>query len=192
MKKIPLLIICFLLVSGCVTRKIHVSPEANKVTAISPALAKEEKCQIIATHSIKDAHPNNVDRELKNVTYAKGGNHFAIIEVMDTQSSRPSSVVAELYNCNDRTAENTDSELLPGAENVKPLIISDMNQKQCTLIDTDVVKSAHADNLETEIANKTYMLGGNRFHITKVIDTEEGKASSVVIDAYRCGRELTQ
>ncbi|SMY33779.1 hypothetical protein PMAL9190_01238 [Photobacterium malacitanum] len=186
MKTVTLLIITSLLTTGCVTRKIHVLPEAEKITVLSPALAKQEHCQIIATHTIKDAHPNNVDRELKNTTFIKGGNHYAIVNVLDTRRSRPSSVVAEIYNCTNTTAVNNNHTILPGAEIVLPLRISETEANACRLLNTEVVKSTNPNNLQTQIANQTYMLGGNRFHITQVIEMKKHLPSSVVIDAYRC------
>ncbi|WP_299012992.1 lipoprotein [uncultured Photobacterium sp.] len=188
MKKITLLLLSAFILSGCVTRKVPVKPEARTVTAISEIGVQQLNCQIVGTHTIDDAHPNNVERELKNEAYMAGGNRYRIVAVLDTHRSRPSSVVAELYNCPSpyKAKPAGNVELLPGAYSVKPITFTEIENNECKILNTHVVEKTSPDNLEIELSNETYMMGGNRFHITKIIDSNGNKPTSVVADIYRC------
>ena len=77
-------------------------------------------------------------------------------------------------------------QLLPGAYSVKPLTFTEIENNKCKIINTYVVERTAPNSLETELANEAYMMGGNRFHITKIIDSDGQKAISVVADIYRC------
>ncbi|MDC5817758.1 DUF1471 domain-containing protein [Vibrio europaeus] len=138
-----------------------------------------------------DSHPNNVVPVLKNEAYLAGANRYLIREVTKTRRSRPSSVIAEFYNCNGyqspkKLTTESQIKLIPGAQNVTPIAFSEVENNSCKILTTHVFKEVSQDNLEIELANQTYMLGGNRFHITKLIDTDKGQAKSVVADIYRC------
>ncbi|KXI20964.1 DUF1471 domain-containing protein [Photobacterium sanguinicancri] len=174
--------------TGCVSRKVPIQPEAAKITPISEIGINQLSCKIVGTHTIGDAHPNNVDRILKNETYMAGGNRYRIITVLETRKSRPSSVVAEFYTCgsdfNSKPAGNV--KLLPGAHTVRPISFTEIENNSCKVLSSHVVEKTSPNSLETELANEAFMLGGNRFHITKIIDSDGKNPTSVAADIYRC------
>ncbi|KFK57459.1 hypothetical protein JS84_25930, partial [Vibrio vulnificus] len=97
-------------------------------------------------------------------------------------------VVAEMYSCDNMSKTSLESHIsfIPGAQNVMPIAFSEVENNSCKILTTHVFNEVSLKDLETELANKTYMLGGNRFHITKIIESESGEPNSVVADIYRC------
>ncbi|EGQ7700617.1 TPA: DUF1471 domain-containing protein [Vibrio vulnificus] len=188
MKKTVLLLALATVLSGCVTRKIPVMAEARNVTPITDVAVSNLKCDFVKVFTLEDSHPNNVIASLKNETYLAGGNRYKIAEVLATRRGRPSSVVAEMYSCNNMSKTSLESQisLIPGAQNVMPIAFSEVENNSCKILTTHVFNEVSLKDLETELANKTYMLGGNRFHITKIIESESGEPNSVVADIYRC------
>ncbi|RWX57390.1 DUF1471 domain-containing protein [Photobacterium chitinilyticum] len=188
MKNIVIGLAVVLSLSGCVTRKIPVKQEAKEVTPITEISAIQLKCELIEVYTLEDSHPNNVVPILKNQTYLSGGNRYRISDVLKTRKGRPSSVMAELYKCGTpytmKPAGNV--QLLPGAYSVKPIAFSEIENNDCKILTTHVVEKTSPDSLEIELANEAYMLGGNRFHITKIIDSDGVNPTSVVADIYRC------
>ncbi|NYZ66502.1 DUF1471 domain-containing protein [Endozoicomonas sp. SM1973] len=184
---------------GCGTRKIAVFPEAKTIKAMTPQeVTRKSECQFVGTHTITKAHPNNVSRELKNVTYQKGGNRYFISKVLSTIKSKPTGVVAELYSCDLTTGEGTPSSptatindnsrttLIPGAHAVRAISFAEIENNLCKVLGTYTVPKTHPKNIEPELANQSYMMGGNRYHITKIISTRGSQPTSVIADVYRC------
>lgn len=202
-KTIVLTVIASTLLAGCGTRKVAVFPEAKSIKAMSPQeVARKSECNFVGTHTIPKTHPNNVSRELKNVTYQKGGNRYFISKVLSTtRKSKPTGVVAELYSCDLTTGSaaiyppstapavinnNARTSLIPGAHTVRAISFAEIENNLCKVLGTHTVPKTHPDNIEPELANQSYMMGGNRFHITKIIATQNAKPTSVVADVYRC------
>ncbi|WP_222937532.1 hypothetical protein [Spartinivicinus ruber] len=198
-KTILFTVIASTVLAGCGTRKIAVYPEAKSIKAMSPLeVARKSECNFVGTHTITKAHPNNVTRELKNVAYQKGGNRYFISKVLSKNKSRPTGVVAELYSCdlttgaattNSPTAtinNNSRTTLIPGAHAVRAISFAEIENNLCKVLGTYTVPKTHPDNIEPELANQSYMMGGNRYHITKIISTRSSKPTSVIADVYRC------
>ncbi|MGL6028035.1 MAG: DUF1471 domain-containing protein [Vibrio sp.] len=190
MKKLFILSLVTIVVSGCVTKKIRVAPEAASIAPINKAGAEMLGCQMVSSYFIEDTHPNNVDRILKNETFASGGNRYYIANVLDTRRGRPSSVIAELYNCPSTPsvslAKATKTMLLPGANEVQPISFAEVENNKCKVISNQVVSEQQKGALFDELANRVYMAGGNRYHVVKVIETDGQNPTSVSADIYRC------
>ncbi|MDE1461136.1 hypothetical protein [Spartinivicinus poritis] len=201
-KTIVMTVIASTALVGCGTRKIAVFPEAKTIKAMTPQeVTRKSECQFVGTHTITKAHPNNVSRELKNVTYQKGGNRYFISKVLSTsKKSRPTGVVAELYSCDLTTGaavyppssapavinDSARTSLIPGAHSVRAISFAEIENNLCKVLGTHTVPKTHPDNIEPELANQSYMMGGNRYHITKIISTKNAKPTSVIADVYRC------
>ncbi|MCL1126226.1 DUF1471 domain-containing protein [Shewanella surugensis] len=190
MRNIIITSLLALAVTGCVTKKVPIMPEANSVTAITAANAAENKCEFIKTDTLTTKHPNNVARELKNKTYVAGGNRYLIAEVLERKKGRPTSVKAVFFRCpvayNYKVKPAGNVQLLPGANSVKPIAFSEIENNNCKILTTHMIDKTSPDSLEVELSNETYMQGGNRFHITKIVDANHGRPTSVVADIYRC------
>ncbi|WP_104041708.1 DUF1471 domain-containing protein [Vibrio hyugaensis] len=190
MKKIILTAVVLSLLSGCVTRKVRVLPQATNISPITKVAVQNLDCQMVDSYIIEDAHPNNVDRMLKNQTYASGGNRYHITKVLDTSRGRPSSVVAELFNCPSApsvsVAKATKIMLLPGANEVQPISFVEIENNECKVIGNKVVAEQQQGTLFDELSNQVYMAGGNRYHVVKVIETDGQNPTSVSADVYRC------
>ncbi|AWA98117.1 MULTISPECIES: hypothetical protein [Vibrio] len=190
MKKIILTAVVLSILSGCVTRKVRVLPQAVNISPITDVAIKNLNCQMVDSYTIEDIHPNNVDRMLKNQTYASGGNRYHIATVLDTSRGRPSSVVAELYHCPSApsvsVAKATKTMLLPGANEVQPISFAEVENNECKVIGNQVVSEQQKGSLFEELANQVYMAGGNRYHVVKVIETDGQTPTSVSADIYRC------
>ena len=188
MKQIVFALLVLIPLSGCVTRKVPVMPEAKMITLISESSVLRQKCEMVDVYTLDGAHPNNVTPLLKNEAYLSGANRYSISDVTKTRKGRPSSVVANFYKCyaGSKLMFNSQVKLLPGAQSVAPIAFSEVENNSCKVLTTHVFNEISPEGLEVELANKTYMLGGNRFHITKVIEVEAGAATSVVADIYRC------
>ncbi|HIF9152126.1 TPA: DUF1471 domain-containing protein [Photobacterium damselae] len=186
MKKIFVLFIVLFAVTGCVTKKVRVEPQASSIAPINKSAAERMGCQMVNSYVIEDAHPNNVDRILKNETFASGGNRYYIAKVLDTRSGRPSSVVAELYNCPSALGKATKTMLLPGANEVQSISFAEVENNECKVIGNQVVSEQQKGSLFDELANQVYMAGGNRYHVVKVIETNGQNPTSVSADIYRC------
>ncbi|MFA0086104.1 DUF1471 domain-containing protein [Vibrio sp. 10N.261.51.F12] len=188
MKKVVLLLSASIIVTGCVTRKVTVLPEAQSITPISKAAIHNLNCEIIDTYTIDDSHPNNVTPVLKNETYQAGGSRYRIITVLSERRGRPSSVVAEFYSCTSphKSRPSGVVNLLPGAHGVSPISFAEMENSDCKVVGSHVVEKTDPQNLATELANEVFMKGGNRHHITKIIDTDGVNPTSVAADIYRC------
>ncbi|NMS52618.1 lipoprotein, partial [Vibrio parahaemolyticus] len=93
MKKLIFTALIVTLLSGCVTRKVRVLPQATNITPITDIAIKNLNCRMVDSYTIEDVHPNNVDRMLKNQTYASGGNRYHIATVLDTSRGRPSRLL---------------------------------------------------------------------------------------------------
>lgn len=190
MKELITLSFILLSLTGCVTKKIPVNPAAKNISKISEHSVNFLRCELLKTHTIQGAHPNNIEPELKNVTYKSGGNHFSIIEVLDTKKKRPSSVVAAIYQCGKSSDEAKVSsemtQLLPGAHMVKAISFAEIENSTCKLIGSHFVKKTSPEAVMTNLANETYMMSGNRYQITKIISIQDGAPTSVYADIYRC------
>ena len=188
MKKFTFLFVILTLLNGCVTRKIPVMPEATSVTSISETSASYQGCETIDVYVLEDAHPNNVVPVLKNEAYLAGANRYSISEVVETRRGRPSSVVAQFYSCESahRSTSDATMKLLPGAQSVSPVAFSEVENTSCKILTTKTFEETSQEQLEIDIANEAYMLGGNRFHITKILEVDNGSPTSVVADIYRC------
>ncbi|MDV5045862.1 DUF1471 domain-containing protein [Vibrio diabolicus] len=190
MKKIILTALIVSLLSGCVTRKVRVLPQAINITPITDIAIKNLNCRMVDSYTIEDVHPNNVDRILKNQTYASGGNRYHIATVLDTSRGRPSSVVAELYDCQVAkiSLEAEKVKLLPGANEVQPISFAEVENNECKVIGNKVVSESQKGSLFDELSNQVYMAGGNRYHVTNIIESEGQTPTSVSADIYRCKR----
>ncbi|KLN65878.1 hypothetical protein [Vibrio sp. VPAP30] len=191
MKKFFIALFAVLILGGCATKKVPVMSQAKNVTPISESSVISQKCDFVEVYTLADSHPNNVVPVLKNEAYLAGANRYLISEVTKTRRNRPSSVIAEFYRCNPHQTKKkltieSQIKLIPGAQNVSPIAFAEVENNSCKILTTHVFKEVSSEDLEVELANQTYMLGGNRFHITKLIDTEDGQAKSVVADIYRC------
>lgn len=188
MKKIILTALIVSLLSGCVTRKVRVLPQAINITPITDIAIKNLNCRMVDSYTIEDVHPNNVDRILKNQTYASGGNRYHIATVLDTSRGRPSSVVAELYDCQVAkiSLEAEKVKLLPGANEVQPISFAEVENNECKVIGNKVVSESQKGSLFDELSNQVYMAGGNRYHVTNIIESEGQTPTSVSADSYRC------
>ncbi|MGR5543782.1 DUF1471 domain-containing protein [Vibrio sp. PNB22_2_2] len=190
MKKIFILFVVLIAVTGCVTKKVRVEPQATSIAPINKSAAERMGCQMVNSYVIEDAHPNNVDRILKNETFASGGNRYYISNVLDTSRGRPSSVVAEMYNCpltsEAKVTQVTKTMLLPGANEVQPISFAEAENSECKVIGNQVVSEQQKGSLFDELANQVYMAGGNRYHVVKVIETDGQNPTSVSADIYRC------
>ncbi|MDV5059136.1 membrane lipoprotein lipid attachment site-containing protein [Vibrio diabolicus] len=188
MKKIIFTALIVTLLSGCVTRKVRVLPQAINITPITDIAVKNLNCRMVDSYTIEDVHPNNVDRILKNQTYASGGNRYHIATVLDTSRGRPSSVVAELYDCQVAkiSLEAEKVKLLPGANEVQPISFAEVENNECKVIGNKVVSESQKGSLFDELSNQVYMAGGNRYHVTNIIDSEGQDPTSVSADIYRC------
>lgn len=195
MKKTLLILSAIVVLSGCVTRKVAVMPEAENINPVVNITTINNQCEVVSVYTLEDSHPNNVTPTLKNAAYLAGANGYRIIEVTETHRSRPSSVIAEFYRCVENTVKTSQTDklsvssqlkLLPGAQSVVPIAFSEVENNSCKILTTQVFKEASSKALEVELANQTYMLGGNRFHITKLLEEQAGEATSVVADIYRC------
>ncbi|ELA4932426.1 DUF1471 domain-containing protein [Vibrio vulnificus] len=188
MKKVVLLLSASIVVSGCVTRKVPVLPEARSITPISEAAIHNLNCEIVDTYTIDDSHPNNVAPVLKNETYQAGANRYRIITVLAERRGRPSSVVAEFYSCSNPYNSKPSGvvKLLPGVHGVSPISFAEVENSNCKVVGSHVVEKTAPENLFTELANEVFMKGGNRYHITKIIDTDGVSPTSVSADIYRC------
>lgn len=162
--------------------------EARAMASISDMGVKNLKCELIDSQTLMDLHPNNVIPVLKNKTFESGGNRYLIATVLDESRGRPTSVIAEFYNCpaSYQAKPSGIVKLLPGAHEVKPVSFAEIENRQCKVISSHVVDETHPDSLYTELANEVFMSGGNRYHITKIIDTDGINATSVSADIYRC------
>ncbi|MCG6283920.1 DUF1471 domain-containing protein, partial [Vibrio diabolicus] len=161
MKKIILTALIVSLLSGCVTRKVRVLPQAINITPITDIAIKNLNCRMVDSYTIEDVHPNNVDRILKNQTYASGGNRYYIATVLDTSRGRPSSVVAELYDCQVAkiSLEAEKVKLLPGANEVQPISFAEVENNECKVIGNKVVSESQKGSLFDELSNQVYMAG---------------------------------
>ncbi|HHX8269656.1 TPA: DUF1471 domain-containing protein [Vibrio diabolicus] len=188
MKKIILTALIVSLLSECVTRKVRVLPQAINITPITDIAIKNLNCRMVDSYTIEDVHPNNVDRILKNQTYASGGNRYHIATVLDTSRGRPSSVVAELYDCQVAkiSLEAEKVKLLPGANEVQPISFAEVENNECKVIGNKVVSESQKGSLFDELSNQVYMAGGNRYHVTNIIESEGQTPTSVSADIYRC------
>ncbi|MGR5077923.1 DUF1471 domain-containing protein [Photobacterium swingsii] len=189
--KALILFSCILLtLTGCATKKIRIEPGAQNIANISETSARLLGCQLLKAHTIKDAHPNNVDRELKNVTFQSGGSHYSIVEVLETRKRRPSSVVAAIYQCSANAPQETNNadsvKLLPGAHQVKAITFAEIENTACKVLGSQFIKETTPENLEVNLANEAYMMSGNRYQVTKIVATEHGAPTSVYADIYRC------
>ncbi|GAB7230863.1 hypothetical protein VrSk94_45580 [Vibrio rotiferianus] len=189
-KKIFVLLVVLVAFTGCVTKKVRVEPQATSIAPINKSAAERMGCQMVNSYVIEDAHPNNVDRILKNETFASGGNRYYISNVLDTSRGRPSSVVAEMYNCplasDAKFTQVTKTMLLPGANEVQPISFAEVENNECKVIGNQVVSEQQKGSLFEELANQVYMAGGNRYHVVKVIETDGQNPTSVSADVYRC------
>lgn len=189
MNKVFLITLSLFAISGCVTRKVPVMPAAKSIGEISEVAIHNLDCEMIDTYTLEDAHPNNVTPVLKNQTYMSGGNRYRIAEILDTSRGRPSSVVAEIYSCKTATYKAKPSgiiSLLPGAHEVKPIAFAEIENSTCKVIGSHIVEETSPEGLYTELANEVFMRGGNRYHITNIIETDGSKPTSVAADIYRC------
>ncbi|WP_028864610.1 hypothetical protein [Psychromonas aquimarina] len=192
MNKFVLVLFCTFVVSGCVTKKLRTEPDAKNITEISEYRRGKLNCEIVKVQRLEKVHPNNVIPTLQNATLAAGGNHYSINAVLATRKSRPTSLIAELLECDDAynlTASaqyKKSTTLLPGAKSVEPISFVEAENNECKILTTYVVEKTAAKNLNVELKNETYMKSGNRFHITKILEIENGQPTSVVADLYRC------
>ncbi|QQD04131.1 membrane lipoprotein lipid attachment site-containing protein [Vibrio parahaemolyticus] len=147
MKKLIFTALIVTLLSGCVTRKVRVLPQATNITPITD----------IAT-------------------------------VLDTSRGRPSSVVAELYDCQvaNISSEAEKVKLLTGANEVQPISFAEVENNECKVIGNKVVSESQKGSLFDELSNQVYMAGGNRYHVTNIIESEGQTPTSVSADIYRC------
>lgn len=76
--------------------------------------------------------------------------------------------------------------LLPGAYGVQPMTFTEIENNSCKVITTNSIQTK-PENLEVELSNIAYMTSGNRYHITKIINTD-GDSISVIADIYRCSQ----
>ena len=93
------LVLTTIVSTGCVTRKIPVEPEAEKVHALSNLARQDMSCEKVDTFIFKDGHPNNFYQYIKNTTYMLGGTHFQIEEVIKTRKGRPVGAEVTAYQC---------------------------------------------------------------------------------------------
>ncbi|ELA7155458.1 TPA: DUF1471 domain-containing protein [Vibrio parahaemolyticus] len=182
------------ILSGCVTRKVRVLPQAINISPITDIAIRNLNCQMVDSYTIEDIHPNNVDRMLKNQTYASGGNRYHIATMLDTSRGRPSSVVAELCNYPSApsisVAKATKIMLLPGANEVQPISFSEVENNECKVIGNQVVSEKRLGSLFDELANQVYMASSNRYYVVKMIETDGQNPMSVSADTYRCKRRF--
>ncbi|MDO6500123.1 DUF1471 domain-containing protein [Photobacterium sanguinicancri] len=179
--------------TGCVTKKIQLNPGAESVSEISEHSVRFLNCDLIKTHTIQNAHPNNVDLELKNVAYASGGNHYSVVEVLATRKNRPTGVVAAIYQCGEQIQEKKPelttsdvAQLLPGAHLVKAITFAEIENATCKVLGTQFIEKTSPEGVYINLANDTYMMSGNRYQIKKIVSTFGGAPTSVYADIYRC------
>ncbi len=182
------------LISGCATRKVPVTPGAEKVSAIKDT--SNLNCKLVGTHTIMKAHPNNISRELKNAAYAKGGNRYKVVNILSGKAPKPTGVVAELYQCNFQTVKPSSPPattidpglitVIPGAETVQPLSFAEVENNKCKVVGSKRIELLPAEELKKELANQSYMMGGNRYHVTHITPASEEQSGSVNADVYRC------
>ncbi|WP_299494864.1 hypothetical protein [uncultured Shewanella sp.] len=177
-------------ITGCATKKIPVMLEASNVVPITAAQAAHDKCEFVKSFNVKTEHPNNLQPELKNQTYLAGANRYLITNVIEKRKQRPVNVDATLFKCPIITAYDAKPagtiQLLPGANSVKPITFAEIENQNCKVLTTHMIEKTSPHSLEVELANETYMQGGNRFHITKIVDASNGRPTSVMADIYRC------
>ncbi|MGF1686999.1 hypothetical protein L4C36_09925 [Photobacterium japonica] len=77
--------------------------------------------------------------------------------------------------------------LLPGAYGVQPMTFTEIENNNCKIINTNAIKTK-PENLEVELSNVAYMMSGNRYHITKIINASDDDSISVIADIYRCNQ----
>ncbi|MUJ28918.1 DUF1471 domain-containing protein [Aliivibrio fischeri] len=188
MKQIIFAICMLFLVSGCVTRKIPIMPEAKVISPISEMAAHKLNCEIVDTYVLEKSHPNNVLPVLKNQTFLLGGNRYRVSSVLSERRGKPTGVVAEIYSCPNPYEVKPAGRvnLLPGAHDVKPITFSEIENTDCKVLTSHVVDKTNPDNIYTELSNEVFMRGGNRYHITKIIDTDGANPTSLAADIYRC------
>ncbi|WP_108652767.1 hypothetical protein [Dongshaea marina] len=203
MKKISYLILGGIIaatLSGCASHKIAVIPGSLDVIPMTPTEIASGQCKWVGTDTIQKEQPANVYRKLRNDTYQRGGNRYRVTSILSTQGSLPTGLVAELYQCpvaSTDSGNTTDSDTssgtqtgnaliqyIPGAESVQPVRFR--ADQHCKIVGSSVVRDDNPKNMEVKLANESYMLGGNRYHITKILKTKDAQPVSVISDVYRC------
>ena len=176
------------LLTGCTAAPIPLTPGAKQVTAItSPDDTDGFQCKIVGTHTIVDGESENIVHELKNATYAQKGDRYKVVKILSGDEDEPSGVVAELYRCRlpALAAKSLDTrDIIPGAEAVEPISFAEIENNQCHILGSTRIEQASQATLKKDLANKTYMMGGNRYHVTQMSPSHQGQKGIINADVY--------
>lgn len=93
-----------------------------------------------------------------------------------------SMTVALLAGCSTPKAK-----YLAGAESTRALSSAIMSSHKCKVIANSAINDTHPNNLNVEVINEAYILGGTHYRITGVTTKDyKGRNSGVAFDVYRC------
>jgi len=124
--------------------------------------------------------------ELANETCRKDGGINCNVTEID---GRPATNFNSSVDNSTPMAKSVDAVskplLLPGAFGVQPMTFTEIENNECNIINTNSITTV-PQNLEVELSNVAYMMSGNRYHITKIINANGSDSISVIADIYRC------